>query len=74
MKTEQLVPISAGPGRYMDEDLPAGDDGAGQRADEDERVVARARPEPQIEREPKSGDDKGRALQDAQRRRRAAPR
>ena len=38
--------ISAGPGHDMDEDLPAGDDRAGQRADEQERVVARAGPEP----------------------------
>ncbi len=67
MKAKQRVPVGPGPGNDMDEDLPARDDGAGQRADEQERIVARARPEPQIEREPESGDDKGPALQDAQR-------
>ncbi len=51
----------------MDENLPACDDGARQRTDEHQCIVARTRPEPQIEGEPESRDDEGPTLEDAQR-------
>src|SRR5580704_2635195 len=56
MKAQQCAAIGASAGNNMDEDLAAGDHGAGKGADDHDGVMTRPRPKSQIECKSESCD------------------